>query len=529
MSPPAKGGGSRLQGAAQPAPGVVEQALTLLKKRKWIILQAIVVVTLIAIVLTSRQETQYTASASLLFRDQSPLLEAATGGPLDQRSVDRAAATNEALAALPEVADGAARRLKGRVTGSEVQNAVNVKSEGDSDLVTIEATDPSPKRAASIANAYGASYIVARKRSDQQQIRKSLRLLEQTLASASPADRLGSTGADLKPRIARLKVAEKLQTGRAEVVNRASAPSSPSSPSWKRNIALAIALGTLFGFFLASLLERLDRRFKEPEELEDAYGVPVLALIPRSRGLRRGRRSNPKKFYAAALGEEAEPFRSLRSNLHFASHGEELGSVLIVSPSPGDGKSTVARALAVTMASMGDKVVLVDADLRKADPHSVPGVPAEEVGGLSKVLEGSLELTDALTAVAVPADPVTGESRSLVELASGPERPHALELLESDRMRSITEELERHYDSVIIDSPALLAFSDALTLAAHASATVVVTGLGESKRQQAVETAKRLSVAEANVIGAVANYWEPDREDAYYGYQRPRPRFGLLR
>lgn len=514
-SAPSNGAGSRLQRAgSQATPGVVEQALTLLKKRKWVILQAVVVVTLVAVVLTSRQETEYTTSSNLLFRDQSPLLEAAT---VDQRSVDRAAATNEALAALPEVANRAARGIGQGVTGPEVQDAVDVKSEGDSDLVTIEATFTSPTVAASIANAYGDAYIAARRRSDQQQIGKSLRLLEQSLASLSPADQVGTTGADLKLRIERLRVAEKLQTGRAEVVHRATAPTSPSAPNWKRNIALALAVGTLFGFFLASLLERLDRRLKEPEDLEEIYGVPVLALIPRSRGLRRRRNSNPKKFYSAAVGEEAEPFRTLRSNLRFASHDEKLHSLLIVSPSPGDGKSTVARALAVTMASMGDSVVLVDADLRKPDPHSVPGVPAEQVGSLSMVLEGSIELTEALTAVPVSSDPVTGESRILVELASGPERERALELLESDRMRAVMEELEGHFGTVIIDSPALLAFNDALTLAAYASTTVVVTGLGETKRQQAVDSAKRLSVAEANLIGAVANYWEPDRDDAYYG------------
>lgn len=491
------------------------------------ILQAVVVVTLVAIVFTSRQETEYTASGKLLFRDQSPLLEAATGAPVDQRSVDRAAATNEALATLPAVANRAARRVGRGVTGPELQDAVNVNSQGDSDLVSIEATSTSPRLAASIANAYGDAYIAARRGSDQKQIRKTLRLLEKSLASLSPVDRIGPTGADLKLRTERLRVAERLQTGRAEVVSQASVPTSPSAPSWKRNIALALAVGTLFGFFLASLFERLDRRLKEPEDLEEIFDVPMLALIPRSRGLKRGRRSNPSKFYSAALGDEAEPFRTLRSNLRFASHDEELHSLLVVSPSPGDGKSTVARALAVTMASMGDSVVLVDADLRKPDPHSVPGVPEEQVGGLSKVLEGSLELTEALTEVPVSSDPVTGESRSLFELASGPERERALELLESDRMRAVMDELAGRFETAIIDSPALLAFNDALTLANFASTTVVVCGLGETKRQQAIESAKRLSVAEANLIGVIANYWEPDREDAYYGYQRPRA--GLLR
>lgn len=526
-SAPSNGAGSRPQAAGSPAQGLVEQALTLLKKRKWVILQAVVVVTLIAVALTSRVDEEYTTTSKLLFRDQSPILEAASGGPVDQRSVDRAAATNEALATLPEVAQRAASRVGGGVSGPAVQDAVEVKSEGDSDLVTIEATYTSPKLAAGIADAYGSAYITARRRSDQQEIRKSLRLLEGSLASLSPAERVGPTGADLKPRIARLRVAEKLQTGRAEVVSRAEVPTSPSAPNWTRNLALALAVGTLFGFFLASLLERLDRRFKEPQDLEEAYGVPVLALIPRSRGLKSSRRTSPKRFYAAALGDDAEPFRALRSNLRFASQHEELRSLLVVSPSPGDGKSTVARALAVTMASMGDNAVLVDADLRKPNPHSVPGVPAEEVGGLSRVLEGRMPLTEALTAVPVSSDPVSGEARSLVELASGPEREHALELLESGRMGEVIEELEQHFDTIILDSPALLSFSDGLTLATYASATIVVTGLGVTKYQQAVETAKRLAVAEVNLLGAVANYWEPAREDAYYGYQRPRA--GLLR
>ena len=179
-----------------------------------------------------------------------------------------------------------------------------------------------------------------------------------------------------------LKLTQALQTGGAELVQPANPPSSPSSPKPLRNVLLGIVLGALLGFGLAALLERIDRRVRTVDEFEELYAAPILARIPRSPRL--------TKKQTEAIGPqtpEGEAFRVLRANLRYFNVDGELRSILITSPEAGDGKSTVARVLATTMAEMGDDVVLVEGDLRKGgDLLDVTGSPSS---GLSNVLTGT--------------------------------------------------------------------------------------------------------------------------------------------
>jgi capsular exopolysaccharide synthesis family protein len=487
--------------------GVIEQALRIVRRRKWVVLQAAIAVPLIAFLLSATQQKEYTASATLLFR--VPPAGLSEGNSVIDPT--REAATNGELVALPVVAEQAARTLDHGISTGEIFSSIEVTPSTNADTATIAATTTSPQLSAEMANAYGQAYIAFRRRADRSQVQDAINLAESSLRELTPTQQAGTEGEALTKQLDQLRLAQALQTGGAELVQPASPPSTPSSPHPTRNVALGIVLGLLLGFGLAALLERIDRRVRSTEEMEQLYDLPILARIPRSRRL-AGKRPE-------GLGtqtQEGEAFRVLRTNLRYFNIDRSLQSILVVSPEEGDGKSTVARGLATTMAEMGDDVVLVEADLRKGGEfRQVTGQPAD---GLSNALAGT-----ALEKVLITVDvevPNLEESRSLVVLPSGPAPPNPSELLESDRMLEILIELRKSFRFVILDSPALGAVSDALALVPTASEVVVVGGLGKTTRDAARELRKQFSLLDKQPIGVIVNFSEPERAK-YSHYYRP--------
>ncbi|HSK49830.1 MAG TPA: polysaccharide biosynthesis tyrosine autokinase [Solirubrobacterales bacterium] len=488
--------------------GALEQAWRIIRRRKIIVLQALIGLPLIALALTLTQEKEYTATATLLFRETPAALGEVTG-VIDPT---REAATNGELVALPVVAEEVENTTNGALTAGEVLGAIEVTPSSNADTAAISATTPSPERSAQIANAYGAAYISFRRNADREQVQGAIELAEQSLAEMTPEEAAGPQGEALKKELDQLKLNQALQTGGAELVQRASAPSEPSSPDPKKNVALGIVLGALLGFVLAALLERVDRRVRTSEEMEELYGLPLVGRIPRSRRLATA--TAAQEVGAQTL--EGEAFRALRANLRYFSVDRKLKSILIVSPEEGDGKSTVARGLAMTMAEMGDHAVLVEADLRKGSSfRQMTGQPAP---GLSNVLTG-MPLDSALVHIHVQA-PSHAATRALAVLPSGPIPPNPSELLESQRMHEVLDDLNARYEVVILDSPALGAVSDALAVVPEASEIVVVGGLGKTTRDAARELDKQFSLLDKKPVGVIVNFAEAERAK-YSHYYRP--------
>jgi polysaccharide biosynthesis transport protein len=488
--------------------GAIEQALRIVRRRKVIVLQALIGVPLIALALTLTQQKEYTATATLLFRETPASISGTSGGVVDPT---REAATNGELVALPVVAEEAAKSVNGAIPAGEILASVVVVPSANADTAAVTATTTSPQLSSDIANAYGAAYISFRRKADRAQVQDAIDLAEQSLEEMSPQEAAGAQGEALKKQLDQLKLDQALQTGGAELVQRASPPAEPSSPSAARNVAFGIVLGALLGFALAALLERVDRRVRTSEEMEELYGLPLVGRIPRSKRL-AGSRSQ-------GLGTqtlEGEAFRSLRANLRYFAVDNDLHSLLIVSPEEGDGKSTVARGLAMTMAEMGDHVVLVEADLRKGSEfRQVTGQPAE---GLANVLTGT-QLNRVLIHIHVGA-PAQGDVRALAVLPSGPVPPNPSELLESQRMREVLVDLHERFEFVILDSPALGAVSDALALVPEASEIVVVGGLGKTTRDAAGELTRQFSLLDKKPVGVIVNFAEAERAK-YSHYYRP--------
>jgi tyrosine-protein kinase len=485
--------------------GVLEQLLRIVRRRKWVVLQALVAVPLLALIFSLSQPDRYTATATLLFR-QAP--SGVSEGGETVIDPTREAATNGQLVALPVVAEEAAKSLNG-VSGAEVLESVSVEPSSEADTAKIVATTGSARLSAEMANAYGKAYIDFRRGADRSQVQDAIDVAEASLERLTPAEREGKEGTALSEQLDHLKLTQALQTGGAELVQPATPPAGRSSPDPLRNVLLGLVLGALLGLGLAALLERIDRRVRSVDELERLYGVPILARIPRSSRLagRRGEEIGPQT-------PEGEAFRVLRTNLRYFNVDGGMRSILVTSPEAGDGKSTVARNLATAMAEMGDDVILVEGDLRKGgDLLDVTGDPAS---GLSNVLTGT-PFEKVLIEVDVPGAGGL-ETRTLTVLPSGPVPPNPSELLESAQMRDLLIGLQERFQLVVIDSPALAAVSDALALVSEVSTVVVVGGLGRTSRDAGSELDKQFSLLGKKPIGVIANFTEPERGkyDHYY-------------
>jgi tyrosine-protein kinase len=505
--PPAAGG-------AEPEP-VLDRVLRILRVRKWTLMQAVVVVFVATLAFTLHQSKVYSASASLLFQDSSdPALIGDTTSGATVVDPTRAAATNQSLVSLPVIAQRTAATLGGRVSAGDVQSNVTVgDTSAESDVVKITADAATPALAADLANAYGKAYIAFRRSVDRSRLSSGISLLQSTLAALPAGQRTGPQAASLTSRLQRLRLAQSLQTGDANLVQPATPPTSASSPQVKRNLVLGLVVGVVLGFGLAALRDRLDQRIKDEDELERIFGLPILTRVPRSAKVPRLAGES-----SALEGREAEIFRMLRANLHFVNLDNDARTTLIASPMPGDGKSTVARNLAMTMAAMGDRVVLVDADMHRPGASGPEGYET----GLSTVLAGG-SLEEAL--VRLPTSPDEQESnKELVLLPSGPMPPNPSRLLESERMIGVLDGLSNTFDHVIVDSPALSVVSDGLSLVPLVSGVVVVIGLGHTTRDVATDVRNQLGLLNARSLGLVVNFVANERKayHDYYGTGRGR-------
>lgn len=468
-----------------------------------------------ALAISVLQEKQYTADASLLFRD--PALDQKLFGSTflqPSRDPDREAATNIKLVSLDAVAARTARALPGGLTSKDVSDKVEVAAEGQSDVASVRATDPDPRFAAQLANAFAEQYIEFRREADRSKVREAQQLVQRQLEALTPAEMLGPRGRSIRERSEQLQVLASLQTGNAELVQQAQVPDSASSPNTARNVALGIVLGLLLGVGLAFLLERLDRRVRDPKEFEEIFDRPLLASIPESRALATG---GPAQHQNLPTGEQ-EAFRMLRANLRYFSVDRPVKSVLVTSAAPGDGKSTVSWNLGLAAAGTGAKVLLMETDLRHPSLAASAG-PLAPAPGLSTVLAGQIEFAEVVQAVMVPNHHAgRAPDRMMDVVVAGPIPPNPVDLIESERMRTVLREAEERYDLVVVDTPPTSVVSDAIPLIREVSGVIVVTRLGKSTRESVAQLRNQLVHLNAPTLGVVVNAFKADRGSYGYGY-----------
>lgn len=487
---PTAGAGSGAVRDWEESQGLTLQAIVRVLRRRWLIVAVCTAaVTAGALALSLRKDDQYESSATLLFRSAAVgagLFDASSTRPSD---VDRAAATNLELAGLRVVANRTAQRLKEPgVTGSVVAAKTDVSAKTDSDLTKIKAKTGDPELSSRMANAYATEYIVFRRDVDRASVRASLKTVRSRLAQLTRRQRARATGRSLRRVARQLQVAESLRTGSAELVQRATPNKSAVSPRPKRDAGIGLLLGLMLGVSLAFVREFLDRHLNDEADVEQAFGLRVLAHIPRTRDI-----------WKAGPGQSSprsEAFRMLRAKLHYLEADRDLRSLLVTSTERGEGRSAVAWNLALAEAQAGRHVVVIEADLRSGGLAGRLKLPSSE--GLNLMLAGAASFEECSLTVPTP-------SGRLDLVLAGPTPRNPSVLLESHAMQSLIEEATRHYDVVILDAAPASIVSDVAPLLRLVDGVLVVARLGQTRSDYAADLTRQLDKLGAPAIGVVVN------------------------
>jgi capsular exopolysaccharide synthesis family protein len=301
-------------------------------------------------------------------------------------------------------------------------------------------------------------------------------------------------------------ISSELRTSNVRVVDLAETPTSPVSPRRAVNLLLALLGGSFLGCCLAFLLEYVDNRIKSPDELKQHLGLPALGLIPSISAKVLANGQSPLMNRGVPPGF-AEAMRTLRTNVLFSSAVDGGKSLVITSTGPGEGKTLVATNLAIAFAQAGQRVLIIDADMRRPRVNEVLSLPQEP--GLSNVLVGSVRASEAIKATGI---------NGLWILASGRTPPNPPELLGSQRFRELLETLRDHFDWVIVDTPPVMAVSDAALIAHNATGVVYVVGAEMTSRFAAQSGLEQLENSRAHIVGAVLNRVDLEGHAYYYSH-----------
>ncbi|MGO9959534.1 MAG: P-loop NTPase [Solirubrobacteraceae bacterium] len=513
--------------------------------RWWLILVAVIVATGGVYAYYSHKPDVYDASTLVYYQDPGDVVTGTPSQPQTDRTVEDAATLLDSRATAVKVAaelhySGTPQSLLGQVT---------IGSRSASDFIQVSAQAGSAAQAAAITNAFAATLVSTLSNGVTLQILSAIRLSESQLAATPKTLSNAGQISTLQQQISRLQLSLKVPTLVSRQVDQAQPPTSPTSPKPVRDALFAFILSLIGAIALCYGLERFDRRLKNPEEMEAAYGRALLAVLPHSDQPISKREDEP------ALGFDfREPFRILRTNIELESLDSPPRTIVVSSAMPGEGKSTVVRNMALAFRETGKRVAVVDLDLRNPGIHRLFGVPKR--AGVTEVLRHDITLEEASLPIQVGLDPVDQLFRQLpaaratrtgaddpasaggsgnghgasnghkwsaphaeITLICGGARPaNAPAVLASERLVEVLDELKSRFDLVLIDSAPLLVVSDTVPLLRYADAAVFVGRLDVTTR----DTAKRLMefiarVPDLNLLGVVAN--DLSRIDAAgYGY-----------
>jgi succinoglycan biosynthesis transport protein ExoP len=468
-------------------------------RRRWkVVIGCCVLAAVVALGLSLLATKMYTATASLLFREPtftSELFGTGSSGGSGAGTNEREAATNLSLVRLKAVDDLASERIDGAISSTDFRDKISISSSNKSEVVAIRATDSDPATAQKIANTFAATYVTFRQKADRAKVANARELVESRLNGLSPGERKTPIGKALANQVSRLQTLQALQTGNAEIVQHADLPTTASSPKPVRNTIAAALVGLLLGLAAAFLLERLDRRLRNVDEFEDAYGMPVLTAIPDNKGLNSEKAEDSG---AAVALPHSQAFQMLRTRLRYFNVDRDIRVVLVTSAAPGDGKSTTAWETAATAAASGTRALLIEAEFHRptvATRHKLRPVP-----GLAEVLTHQSGLEDVAQNL-----PLAGGERGLDVITAGSRPPNPTELLESQQMQNLLTAARERYDFVVIDCPPVLVVPDPIPLMKFVDGVIVIGSINKTTRDEARRLSDQLRKLHAPTLGVVAN------------------------
>lgn len=282
---------------------------------------------------------------------------------------------------------------------------------------------------------------------------------------------------------------QRISPVKLSVTTQAKAPKHPVSPRIPLNLGLGLFVGLMLGLGLAFLRDQLRTTINSAEEVERLTGGVPLGIVPFDPSISK----HPLVTSEQAMGR-AEAFRALRTNLQFADVDRPPRVIVITSPLPGEGKTTSAVNIALTMALTGARVILLEGDLRR--PAIAAHLGLSNGAGLTNVLAGQHQLADVI---------ITPERGTLSILTSGPTPPNPSELLGSQQMSDLINTLANSFDTVVIDAPPLLPVTDAAILTAASDGALLILRHGKTRREEATQAIQTLAAVSARLLGTVLN------------------------
>jgi capsular exopolysaccharide synthesis family protein len=285
------------------------------------------------------------------------------------------------------------------------------------------------------------------------------------------------------------------------VVDPAEVPRVAVSPNVRADMTFAVVAGLVLAIGLAFGFEYLDNRIKTPQELKAHIGIPFLGMVPT---VSTDREPNPL-LDNGVPPNFAEAFKSVRTNVLFSSAEEGLRSIVITSAGPGEGKSVVASNLSVALAQAGQRVLLIDADMRRPRVHEIFG--GEQEPGLSNVLAGNAKTSEAIR---------KSKTAGLWLMPAGHIPPNPAELLGSRRYSDFIASLSAHFDWVLLDTPPVMVVADSSIVANQSSGVVFVVRADHTSRHAVRAAVEQLEAANAHLIGSVLNSVDLVRNPYYY-------------
>jgi polysaccharide biosynthesis transport protein len=304
------------------------------------------------------------------------------------------------------------------------------------------------------------------------------------------------------------------RTSNVRIVDLAEVPGAPFYPNVPASLRSGLLAGLGLALLVALLFEQFDSRLRTPAEVQAYLHLPPLGLLPLEP-------DDPDAAGAHPSPRFAESVRALRTNVIFSTGDSACRSLLVTSTSPGEGKTMVSSRLAVALAETGRRVLVIDADMRKPKLHVAFG--ARQEPGLSNIIVGTSTFDEALIAGPVPG---------LTFLPAGHAPPNPAELLSSARFQAWFDEMRQQFDWIVIDTPPVMAVTDASVIAHAVTGVVFVVGAEMTNRNHAVVALQQLQRAHGRVLGAVLNRVDVDRDAASYapyykreytGYYHSRP------
>jgi capsular exopolysaccharide synthesis family protein len=496
-------------------------------QRKWSILGIAALLTGLATFFSYQQTPVYQSGAAVLVVPVDPVRD--TGDPVGLNIN-----TEVEVAGSVAVAEVVAESLDLDIAPTLLVKGLSVDSPTDTEVIQFSYSHENPEEAQRRAQGFARGYLDYRRQTINEQISGSAESLEgelDTLNSRLDAlqrelDRLGDDdprrftleseaallqGLILDRQLARVALQEDISVG--NIVEPAYLPESPSSPIHVVNAGFGLFAGLALGIGLAFLRDRMSGRLRSDEEVEVQFGAPILGGIPRIPSWKRR-----KQAYLVTRNDwgspSAESYRFLRTNLLSAAAMYETKTIVITSAHIGEGKTATAANLALALARAGKRVTLISADLRR--PRLQEFFPIRTEIGLTEVLSGTASLPSAL----VRSQPVPGHPgmENLTILPSGKSTQDPSELLSSDAMLSVLQELKEESDFVLVDAPPVLPVTDATILARVVDGVLFVIG-PQSLTQGTVTSARQqLDKVGANVLGVVLNGTAVGVQESYYTY-----------